>query len=85
MCRVCDVTCTIKVSDFHVRSVLWSDKQQSVYFTFNLIGLHVLVGSILCHRIFFFASSNVLHNHNLYTKVRVVTDDNVVIVFYSLF
>jgi hypothetical protein len=34
---------------------------------------------------FFFASINVLQDHNVYRKVRVETDDNVVFVFYSLF
>jgi hypothetical protein len=85
MCRVCDVTCTIMVNDFYVRSVLRSDKQQIVFITINLIGLHVLVGSIQCHRSVFFASIKVLQNHNVYSKVRVLTDDNVVILLYSLF
>jgi hypothetical protein len=84
MYRVCDATCTMMVSDFYARSVLWSDKQEIVFLTFKLIGLHVFVGRIECHRIFFSASINVLQNHNVYSKVRVMTEDNVVIVFYSL-
>jgi hypothetical protein len=62
MCRVCDVTCTMMVSDLYVKSLLWSDKQQIVFFTFQLISSHVLVGSIESHRMIYFASINVLKN-----------------------
>jgi hypothetical protein len=72
------------VSDSYVRSVLWSDKQQIVFFTLKHIGLQVLAGSIKCHSISIFWI-NVFQNHNVYSKVPVVTDDNVVILFYSLF
>jgi hypothetical protein len=84
LCADCDVTCLMRVSDFYVRSVWWSDKHDFVFFKFKLVGLHVLVGSIQCQRIFFFASINVLQNYNMYSKVVVVTDDKVNIVFYSL-
>jgi hypothetical protein len=84
MCRVCDVTWTMMVSDFYVRSVLWSDTQQIVFFTSKIIDLHVCVGNIQHHRIISFTSINVLQNHNVYSKVRVVTDDILVIVSYSL-
>jgi hypothetical protein len=84
MCREFDDTCTMMVSDFFVRSVLWSLEQQFVFFTCNHRVFHLLAGSIERHRIIFFAPNNVLQNLNLYSEVRFVTDENVIIVFYSL-
>lgn len=83
-CTVCDVRCNMMASDFYFRGVFWCQEERFVFFTSNLLFLHVWVVSFSIRELFSLHRTKCLQNHSVYSELLVVTDDFLVMVHYSL-